>query len=141
TVSFFGVGLDRVESALSGSPILNGPFETRTNGITSHAFAGTSITRIVVDPTNHNNIFVGNTFGRGGISGSIICCGGFTPPSAFIGLYFSANALGATPTFAEVETLPGGGLAGVSDIVMEPGNPNAVVLGLQDFGGTGTDGI
>ena len=53
--SFFGVGLYRIDSADSASPIVNGPFETRVAGTgtgagNGHAFLGTGITKIVVDP-------------------------------------------------------------------------------------------
>src|SRR5207245_786559 len=124
--SFFGVGLYRINSA-DTAPVVNGPFETRVAGTgttasNGHAFAGTAINKIVVDPANDNRIFVGNTNGSSGLSGDGICCGGTTPPSGFIGLYFSANALAASPTFSRVSGVAGGGLAGVTDIVFEPGS-------------------
>ena len=134
--SFFGVGLYRINNALSGSPVVNGPFQSRTNGGSGNAFINTSITKIVVDPTNHDNIFVGNTLGFGGISGSQ-----HPGPSGFVGLHYCANATAATPTFVRVLSLPGGGAAGISDMVMEPGTPNTLIVGQQDYAGGSLNGI
>lgn len=135
--SFFGVGLYRIDNADS-SPVLNGPFEARVAGTgtgasNGHAFAGTSITKIVVDPANDNRIFMGNTIGTSGLDGGIICCGGINPASAFIGLYFSGNALAANPVFSRVSGVPGNGLAGVTDIVMEPSSSNNMLVSSEDF--------
>src|SRR5215471_17874373 len=99
--SFFGVGLYRINNA-DTTPVLNGPFEARiagtgTDANNGHAFLGTSISKIVVDPNDHNRIYIGNTRGFSGLNSEGICCGGTTPPSAFIGLYFSANAQAAVP--------------------------------------------
>ena len=138
--SYFGVGLYVIRNA-DTAPVLTGPFETRTNGGNGHAFIGTAISQIVVDPNNDNNILVGNTLGAGGVSGEVICCGGTNPPSAFIGLYFSSNAQSAAPTFDRVASLPGAGVAAVTDLVIEPGNANTVVVASEDLGGGGTSGI
>jgi len=111
--SFFGVGLYRITNATT-TPVLAGPFEQRIAGTgtgvsNGHAFIGTAINKIVVDPANDNRLFIGNTTGASGMSGDSICCGTTTPPSGFIGLYFSANALAGTPTFSRVSGLPGSG--------------------------------
>src|SRR6266581_2153493 len=132
--SFFGVGLYRIDSADSASPIVNGPFETRVAGTgttagNGHAFLGTGITKIVVDPVNDNRIFVGNILAHAGISGKLICCG-TNPPSALFGLLFSSNALSASPSFSKVSGLPGGDLVAVTDMVFEPGNSNNLIVGL-----------
>src|SRR5205085_1453814 len=134
--SFFGVGIYRIKNADTGAPTVEGPFEARTNGGGGHAFAGTSINKIIIDPNNDNNMFVGNTLGGSGMNGAGICCGGTNPISGFVGLYFSANAQAATPTWVRVNpaSLPGGGVAGVTDMVIEPGNANTLILNQQDFG-------
>ncbi|HEY6121157.1 MAG TPA: hypothetical protein VIV66_14460, partial [Pyrinomonadaceae bacterium] len=124
-------------------PTVQGPFETRTNGGGGHAFAGTAITKIIIDPANDNNMFVGNNLGASGKSGDNFCCGNPDPISAFIGLYFSSNAQAATPTWVRVNpvSLPGGGFAGVSDIAIDPTNANVLVLAQEDFLGGGSSGI
>jgi hypothetical protein len=137
--SFFGVGLYRIDNADS-SPVLSGPFETRVDGTgttagNGHAFVGTSITKIVVDPANDNRIFVGNTFGASGLSFNGICCGGANPPSGTLGLYFSGNALSSNPVFSKVGITAGfatDSFTTVSDIVMEPGSSDNMIVGVQD---------
>jgi uncharacterized repeat protein (TIGR01451 family) len=132
--SYFGVGLYRIVNA-DTAPTMQGPFETRNNGGNGHAFVGTCATRIIVDPNNNNNMFVAVTFGVGGVSGNVICCGGSAPVSGYIGLFFCSNAQAATPTFALVNpaSLPGNGFAAVTDIAIEPGNANTLILSQEDF--------
>ncbi len=138
--SFFGVGLYRITTA-DTAPVLAGPFETRIAGTgtvtgTGHAFLGTSINTIVVDPANDNRIFVGNTWGFSGRSGD------FAATMADLGLYFSPNALAGSPTFSRVSGLPGGGNGAVTDIVFEPGSSNNLLVGELDVTFTGAnDGI
>jgi hypothetical protein len=134
--SFFGEGVYRIITA-DTTPVVQGPFETRTNGGGGHAFAGTSINKIIIDPNNNNNMFVGNSLGGSGLNGENFCCGNITPISGFVGLYFSANAQAATPTWDRVNpaSLPGGGVAGVSDIAIDPTNANILILNQLDFGG------
>ncbi len=131
--SYFGVGLYIIRNA-DTSPIINGPYEVRSNGGTGHAFLNSSIASIVVHPSNDSVIFVGSTLGVGGMSGSINLV-------TSLGLYYSNNVLSASPSFAYVSSLPGGGVAGVTDIVMKPGAPDTLVVGSQDLGGGGTSGI
>ncbi|MCI0348039.1 MAG: DUF11 domain-containing protein [Acidobacteriales bacterium] len=141
--SFFGVGLYRIENA-DTTPVISGPFETRVTGTgttasNGHAFLGTSISSIAVDPTNPNRIFVGNIFGRAGLSGTVICCG-LNPNSAFVGLYFSSNALSANPVFSRVSGVPGNGAGAVTDIVFEPGSGTNMLVGVRDVFTNGTIG-
>jgi hypothetical protein len=131
--NFEGVGVYRILNADTATPTVQGPFESRTNGGGNHAFLGTAINRIIIDPTNNNNMFVGNTLSGSGMNGEGTCCGGTNPASAFIGLYFSTNAQAATPTWIRIGTLPGGGLAGITDIAIDPTNANLLVLNQQDF--------
>jgi hypothetical protein len=138
--SFEGVGVYRIRNA-DTAPIVEGPFESRTNGGGGHAFAGTAINKIIIDPTNNNNMLVGNTLAGSGLNGEGTCCGGTNPASAFIGLYFSANAQAATPTWIRVGTLPGGGLAGITDMAIDPTNANILVLNQQDFFDASLSGV
>jgi hypothetical protein len=141
---FFGVGIYRIDDA-DTSPVLNGPFDTRVAGTwtsagNGHAFLGTSITRIVVDPNNDNRIFVGNTIGGFGNSGSgdSVLPGSSNPADAFVGLYFCPNALSASPTFSRI-ALPSSagyssnGYQGVTDIVLAPDSSDDMVVGVADF--------
>lgn len=144
--SFFGVGLYRIQNA-DTAPVLYGPFETRVDGTgtaasNGHAFMGTAINKIVVDPADDNRIFVGNTGGGAGISGEWIY-GGSAPPTGFIGLYFSRNALAMSPTFSRVNvTSSFNGNQGITDIVFEPGSSDNMIIGVEDFyGGGGLSGI
>ena len=68
--SFAGVGLYRIDNADQANPTVNGPFETRvagtgTSASNGHAFLGTGINRIAVDPNNDNRIFIGNIWAFG----------------------------------------------------------------------------
>ena len=138
--SFFGVGLYRITNA-DTTPVLAGPFDTRVAGTGTtasnpHAFLGSSITKILVDPLNDSRIFVANTSGLSGASGDPLAT------HADFGLYFSANAQAATPTFSLVSGLPsspGTGLGAVSDMVFEPGNSSNLLVGLQDADFSGID--
>jgi hypothetical protein len=134
--NFEGVGVYRILNADTATPTVQGPFETRI-GSNGHAFVGTAINKIIIDPTNNNNMFVGNTLAGSGMNGEGTCCGGTNPASAFIGLYFSANAQAATPTWIRVGTLTGGGVAGITDMAIDPTNANVLVLNQQDFGTAG----
>ena len=91
--SFFGVGLYIVQGATTGSPTLSGPFNS--NG-TSDVFTGRSITQILVNPGNHNQILVSTSSGFSGMSGDLFST---LPPR---GVYLSTNALSGAPTFSLV---------------------------------------
>jgi hypothetical protein len=131
--NFEGVGLYRIRNA-DTTPIVEGPFSTPNNITASTAFKGTAINRIIIDPTNSNNMFIGNSLGGSGLNGEGTCCGGTNPASGFIGLWFSANAQAANPTFAFVFGLPGSGVNAVSDIAIDPANANILVVNTQHFG-------
>src|SRR6266705_340603 len=101
--NFFGVGIYRIITAET-TPTVQGPFETRTgSAATTHAFLGTGITKIIIDPANNNNMYVGNTLSGSGLNGEGITAG---LNAAFIGLYFSSNAQAGTPTWVRVTGLP-----------------------------------
>jgi photosystem II stability/assembly factor-like uncharacterized protein len=140
--SFFGIGLYRIDNA-NTSPTLNGPFELRiagtgTTASNGHAFYGTSISKIVVDPADDNRIFVSNVNGASGLSGDGVCCGG---SAGFLSLYFSSNALSSAVTFSRVSIPTFNGLQSVTDIVFEPASSNNMLIGVRDIGGLSLSGV
>ncbi len=142
---FFGVGLYRIESVRT-TPTLVGPINpSQTVGnLTYNVFQGRGITKIVVDPTNPATIFVST--GRG-IGGSGANARGLAPTNlATRGLWRSTNATGAAAsvTFQKLVTTTDGGVDSPStgnvdttDIVMEPGNPNNLIVATLGAAGTG----
>jgi photosystem II stability/assembly factor-like uncharacterized protein len=140
--SFFGIGLYRIDNA-NTSPTLNGPFELRVAGTgttasSGHAFYGTSITKIVVDPANDNRIFVSNVSGASGLSGNGVCCGG---TAGFLALYFSSDALSSAVTFSRVNISTFNGLQSVTDLLFEPGSSDNLLIGVEDLGGLSLSGV
>jgi hypothetical protein len=142
--SFFGVGLYIITSA-NGSFTLNGPFNTPTtspnpDGFTD-VFTGRSITRILVNPTSHSQILLSTSSGVSGASGDIFS----TLPTR--GVYLSTNVFTSgstvgTPTFQRltVQTAAGTANRPVTDMVMDPGNPNLVLVNVFGQGATGAEG-
>jgi FG-GAP-like repeat len=140
---FFGVGLYRIRNA-DTVPILEGPFNTATNTANGLMANSRGITKILVNPNDSNVIFVATTSGANGFltSGSV---GLNTSPR---GVYRSINALSAAPTFQKLNvngatgagTNPGLNTA-ASDMEFEPGNPNNLLVGINDSIGGGTDGV
>jgi len=129
--SFAGKGLYIIRNANSATPTLNGPF--RTNAVGGNVFNGRAIGRILVNPLDHNTIFVCTASGTGGNPNTS------TLLQAPRGLYRSTNAQAATPTF---EQIPITGLGAQDrttiDIEMDPANPNlllATVIGVTGDGG------
>ena len=129
--SFFGVGIYRIENASSASPTIVGPIN-KENITNADIFSGRAIGEILVHPTDPNIIFASSTSGIGGIGpaqpGSV--------PNR--GLFRSTNAMSASPTFTRlaVTSLGLGENRNVVDMVMEPGNPNRIVVSV-----TGTAAI
>src|SRR6185436_6286312 len=131
--SFAGKGLYIIRNANSATPTLNGPF--RTNGIGDNVFNGRAIGRILVNPLDHNTIFVCTANGTGGNPNTTTV---LLPPR---GVYRSTNAQATTPTFEQLAVT---GVAGLDrstiDIEMDPANPNlllATVTGVTGDGGIG----
>jgi hypothetical protein len=132
---FFGAGLYRIDN-VNTTPSLVGPINpSQTVGnLTYNIFNGRAIAKIVVDPTNAATIFVSTARGIGGNGGNDK---GTTPPVAPRGLWRSTNATNAAGsitfqkllvnTDSSVDT-PGTGDANVTDIVMEPGVPNNLLV-------------
>ena len=139
---FFGVGLYRIDS-VNTTPSLVGPINpTQTvSNLTYPIFNGRGITKIVVDPTNAATIFVSTGRGIGGSGGNQF---GLVPDLATRGLWRSTNATSAAPTFQKLVVntdnsadTPSTGNVDTTDIVMEPGVPNNLLVAVI---GTGTSG-
>jgi photosystem II stability/assembly factor-like uncharacterized protein len=131
--SFFGVGVYVVMNAES-SPVLVGPLNRDLNG--HDVLSGTSISQILVNPTDPNQIFLANTYGFGGLNGNQ------ANTSWGFKLYRCSNALGASPTLSKVTVFaaqdnPGHYFAYLTDMVFEPNNPNHLICYVSDsdFGG------
>ena len=130
--SAFGRGLYIIRNANSASPTLNGPF--RLNGAGNDVFTGRSIGRILVNPLDHNTLFVCTASGTGGNPNTT------TVLQAPRGIYRSNNAQSASPTFEQIQ------ITGIVtpndrstiDIEMDPNNPNLLlgtVIGVTGDGG------
>jgi len=143
---FFGAGLYRIDN-VNTSPALVGPINnSQTVGNLNYGpFTGRGITKIVVDPTNAATIFVST--GRG-IAGSGANSLGAIVPMATRGLWRSTNATSAAAsvtfqklvvtTDASVDS-PATGNVDTTDIVIEPGVPNNLLVAV--IGATTTGGI
>ena len=66
SMSFFGVGLYIIRGATQAIPTLSGPYNS---GGSNDVFTGRSITQILVNPSNDNNILVSTAKGTSGMSG------------------------------------------------------------------------
>jgi hypothetical protein len=125
--SFFGVGLYRIDS-VDTTPSLVGPINPQKtfNSLTYNVFEGRSITKILVHPTNPDIIFVST--GRG-TSGSGANGKGTVPTIAQRGVFRSTNAT-SSAGIVDFEKLNIGGItdADTPDMVMEPGNPDNLIV-------------
>ena len=138
--SYAGVGVYRIDNC-DATPSLVGPinpnytFTSTLNQVTTtHCFTFRSVSKITVDPTNPANIFVATSTGVAGNPG--ISPSTFVPPAGLVGLYRSTNATAAlnsisftkltVTTFGSLDN-PGTGNRRISDMVMDPGNPNTIV--------------
>jgi photosystem II stability/assembly factor-like uncharacterized protein len=147
--SFFGVGVYRIDNA-STTANLTGPINpaVATGVAGTTAFTGRAVSRILVHPTDPATIFVATFTGTGGnpAGGSV----GFTvPPLAMRGVYRSTNATTASPTFTKLTVTSAGSIppdttgdVTISDLVMDPGDPNVIVAWVLDSAATaGSGGI
>lgn len=123
--SFFGVGVYRIDNA-STTATLTGPLnQDATN---ADIFTGRGISRIIVHPTDPATIFVASTSGVGGL---INTAPSVVPPR---GVYRSTNATSASPVFTRMANLAGNVNASVRDIVMDPLDPNRLVVNVAQVG-------
>jgi hypothetical protein len=141
--SFFGVGIYRIDNADTTATLvgpINPSFSFNTGGgtVTTNAFSGRSISQIVVHPTQPGTIFVGTSSGVGGSGANSLS--NVIPPIALLGLYRSTNADGplnsitfqklAVATAGGSLDVPGTGNRRITDLVMEPGNPDNLTVGV-----------
>lgn len=133
--SFFGVGMYIITNAET-SPLLSGPFNQDGGG--NDVFSKRSISKIIVDPTNSNILYIATARGVGGI-------GATTPPTVpVMGIYKSTNALSASPTFSLINVTPSGDKR-LMDMVLDPNDAtrNTLLVSVIDPGaiGAGESGI
>src|SRR6185369_13476697 len=93
--SFGGRGLYIIRNANSATPALTGPF--RLNSANNDVFSARAIGRVLVNPLDHNVIFVCTSSATGGNPSS----NPVMPPPR--GIYRSTNAQSATPTFEQIQ--------------------------------------
>lgn len=124
---FFGAGVYRIDNA-STTANLSAAFGATTT------FNGRSISKIVVHPTDPATIFVTSSSGSGGIGGQQ------QTGLAARGVFRSTDATGVSPTFTKLTigpTPPAAQDRAYGDMVMDPGDPNRVLVALVDtFGAT-----
>jgi hypothetical protein len=134
--SFFGVGLYKITNAEAVTPTLTGPLNP--GGI----FTGRAIGDVVVHPTDPNIIFVTTASGIGGLNCEAFG-GGTVPPLPGRGLFRSTD--GGT-SFTKMTTATGTNIVvgnfAHNELVMDPANPNRVIVGVNGpaapvGGGTG----
>jgi hypothetical protein len=132
---FFGVGLYRIDN-VDSSPSLTGPINPQQTigNLTYNVFNGRSITKILVHPSDPATIWVSTARGIGGSGANAF---GAIPNLAPRGLFRSNNAMSASPTFTKLTVntdnsadSPGTGNADVVDMVMEPGAPDNITVGV-----------
>jgi hypothetical protein len=136
--SFFGVGVYIITNATTTAN-LAGPFNAPTvspnpDGFTD-VFTGRSINRILVNPNNDNQILVATTAGFSGAS--------FGPFNILptMGVYFSTNALSGAPTFARSSIQTAVANRVVTDMIMDPGNVNTIVVHVFGLAAAGDGGV
>jgi hypothetical protein len=155
---FAGVGLYRIDNASTTTGAiadLKGPinpaFTYTSSGtglpVNTTVFGGRAISRIAVHPTIPGTIFVGTSTGAVGDNGA-------TPVSngSLVGLYRSTNAdvAPATVTFEKLPVItlaaasndtPATGNRRISDLILEPGNPNNLLVSTFGAAAVGDGGI
>ena len=131
--SFAGRGLYIIRDASTATPSLHGPFNLDSTN--NDVFTGRAIGRILVNPLDHNTIYVCTAQGTGGNPN--------TTPTALPprGVYRSTNSQSASPTFAQVQVtgVPTPNDRSMIDMVMDPANPNIMLVTV--IGASGDGGI
>ena len=140
---FFGAGLYRIDNADTSATLVGPINPSQTIGnLTYNIFSGRSISKILVHPTDPNTIFVATGSGVGGSGGNQL---GGIPPVGTLGVYRSTNATApaASVTFQKLVVNtdnsfdnPPTGSDTISDMVMEPGNPDHILVGVIGFNGS-----
>ncbi|HEX8566039.1 MAG TPA: FG-GAP-like repeat-containing protein [Pyrinomonadaceae bacterium] len=133
--SFFGVGIYRISNA-DTNPVVAGPLNR--DAANNDVFTGRAVSEILIHPTDPNIIFATSTRSVAGLGGNTT---GLVLPTA--GLFRSTNAMSDAPTFERLNVSISGSVnREIVDAVMEPGNPNRILVALIGGGTTGgfTDG-
>ncbi len=140
---FFGAGLYRIDNADTSATLVGPINPSQTIGnLTYNVFNGRSISKILVHPTDPNTIFVATGSGVGGSGANAFST---VPPMATRGVYRSTNATAAagSVTFQKLTVTtdnsfdsPQTGNDTISDMVMEPGNPDHVLVGVIGINGS-----
>lgn len=139
--SFFGVGLYIVRNASTVNPSVTGPFNApatsplpNPDGFTD-VFTGRAITQILVNPADDTKILVSTSSGFSGLSSDTFS----TLPTR--GVYLSTNAQATTPTFTRlaIQTLAANRI--VTDIAIDPGNPDLVAVHVFGTAAAGDGGV
>jgi photosystem II stability/assembly factor-like uncharacterized protein len=130
--SSIGRGLYIIRNANSPEPALNGPF--RLDGANNDVFSGRAISRVLVNPLDHNVIFVATSSATGGNPNTT------TVLQPRRGIYRSTNAQSASPTFEQIQItgVPTPNDRTMIDIEMDPADPNLIlgtVVGVTGDGG------
>jgi hypothetical protein len=123
---YFGVGLYRIKNASTATPILEGPINAGTGG--GDVFTGRSISEILINPTNPDEMFVSTVSGTAGLGGSPQL-----PVVPDRAVYRSSNATSANPTFTKMPVSPAnGGNRSVIDMVADPTDFNRLIVAVTD---------
>ncbi|HYX54131.1 MAG TPA: hypothetical protein VE783_11820, partial [Candidatus Limnocylindrales bacterium] len=125
---FFGVGVYVIQNATTTAN-LSGPFHLSTDATPIDLFTGRSITKILVNPANDNQVMVSTASGFSGLSADVFS----VLPTR--GVYVSQNALSPTPTFTRLTIQTPTTNQSVTDIEMDPADPTRVVVNV--FGSPG----
>jgi photosystem II stability/assembly factor-like uncharacterized protein len=147
--SYVGVGVYRINNA-STTANLTGPINPNvTTGIVgTKAFNLSAISKIVVHPTDPATVFVATmTAGIVGMGCNFVDRSD-VPRVSLAGLYRSTNATAASPAFTKITVTSGGSIApdtsgnyDMTDIVIEPGNPNTLLAWAVGPSGAGGGGV
>jgi photosystem II stability/assembly factor-like uncharacterized protein len=124
--SFFGVGLYRMTNSEAVTPTIEGPFNLNTGG--SDVMSKRSISRILINPTTPNTVFVSTASGIGGLFAD----NGTPLPGR--GLFRSTNALAADPRFDRLNVPTGSTNVPIMDMVFDPNSATSDTLVAYAFG-------
>lgn len=153
--SYFGVGLYRIDNADTTATLvgpINPTFSFINAGgstINTTTFGGRSISKIIVHPSQPGTIFVSTSSGIAGNGGNVPGSG--SPPLGVLGVYRSTNAAGpiasisfqklAVATAGASIDVPATGNRRITDMVMDPGDVNNLIVGVSGSIGTNDGGI
>jgi hypothetical protein len=154
--SYAGVGMYRIDNVATTATLVGpiNPVRNYNDGSGNPqsvpVFNGSSISSILVHPTDPSIVFVGTTGGVIGI-GCDGPLGNTIPPIGMRGVYRLTNATSAAASVVAQKltvTLAGSGfdtpntgMRSVSSMVMEPGNPNTLLVWIIGLAAAGDGGV